>query len=72
MRDKIAQFPKAPGVYLMKDRTGRVLYVGKAKDLRARVGSYFQNSADLLSSRGPEIARMAAMVDRPLSPSSRW
>ena len=60
LREKIACFPKSPGVYLMKDAEGRVLYVGKAKDLRARASSYFQNSSDLLSSRGPEIARMAA------------
>lgn len=62
LRDKIARYPKTPGVYLMKDSSGRVLYVGKAKDLRSRVGSYFQESADLLNSRGPEIARMAGMV----------
>lgn len=59
IRERIAQFPKAPGVYLMKDTRGRVLYVGKAKDLRSRVSSYFQESADLLSTRGPEIATMA-------------
>jgi excinuclease ABC subunit C len=62
LRAKIAAFPKSPGVYLMKDAAGKVLYVGKAKDLRARVGSYFLPSADLLNSRGPEIARMAAQV----------
>jgi len=62
LRERIRHFPKTPGVYLMKDARGRVLYVGKAKDLRARVGSYFQDSADLLSSRGPEIAHMAAQV----------
>jgi len=62
LREKIARFPKTPGVYLMKDAHGRVLYIGKAKDLRARVGSYFQPSADLLNTRGPDIARMAAMV----------
>jgi excinuclease ABC subunit C len=45
-------------VYLFKDAAGVVLYVGKAKNLRARVGSYFQPSADLLASRGPEIERM--------------
>ena len=36
LREKIAAFPKQPGVYLMKDPQGRVLYIGKAKDLRAR------------------------------------
>ena len=62
LREKIRHFPKSPGVYLMKDTRGRVLYVGKAKDLRARVSSYFQDSADLLKTRGPEIARMAGEV----------
>jgi excinuclease ABC subunit C len=63
LRDHIANFPKTPGVYLMKDRSGQVLYIGKAKDLRSRVSSYFQESADLLNTRGPEIARMVTLVD---------
>lgn len=62
LREHVARFPKAPGVYLMKDAEGRVLYVGKAKDLRARVSSYFQPSSDLLATRGPEIAHMATLV----------
>lgn len=35
------EFPREPGVYIMHDREGDVIYVGKAKDLRSRVGSYF-------------------------------
>ncbi len=41
LRDKVAQIPFSPGVYLYKDAGGRVIYVGKAKSLRARVRSYF-------------------------------
>lgn len=63
LREHIAHFPRTSGVYLMKDARGRVLYVGKAKDLRSRVSSYFQESADLLATRGPDIARMAAQVE---------
>jgi excinuclease ABC subunit C len=62
LREKIAQFPRTPGVYLMKDAKGVVLYVGKAADLRSRVGSYFQESTDLLNTRGPRIAHMIALV----------
>ncbi len=60
LREKVAEFPPEPGVYLFKDEAGRVLYVGKAKSLRPRVASYFQPAADLLASRGPEIEKMVA------------
>lgn len=42
----VAEFPKHPGVYLMKNSREQVIYVGKAKDLRSRVRSYFVKSSD--------------------------
>ncbi|KKN76591.1 hypothetical protein LCGC14_0368830 [marine sediment metagenome] len=58
LREKIGDLPATPGVYLFKDAKGVVLYIGKAKTLRSRVASYFQPSADLAATRGPEIQRM--------------
>src|SRR6185295_9112640 len=42
---KVREFPRSPGVYLMKDSAARVIYVGKAKTLRSRAGSYFLKGA---------------------------
>lgn len=47
LTDKLASLPTAPGCYLMKNARGEVIYVGKAKQLRSRVRSYFQKGADL-------------------------
>ncbi len=43
--DKVKKFPASPGCYLMKDARGRVIYVGKAKNLRNRAGHYFTKIA---------------------------
>ncbi len=45
LEEKIANLPASPGVYLMKDDAGRVIYVGKAVNLRSRVRSYFARSS---------------------------
>jgi len=51
--------PDGPGSYQFVDRHGRVLYVGKAKSLRSRIGSYFQDPAGL----APRTAQMVAQAD---------
>ncbi len=52
--EKLENLPAAPGVYQHKDKGGKVLYVGKAKNLRNRVRQYFQKSRSL----GPRIEQM--------------
>ncbi len=44
IRKLLKKLPGTPGVYFLKDRKGRVLYIGKAKNLRARVSTYFHES----------------------------
>ena len=56
---KVDTFPAAPGIYLMKDRRSEVIYVGKARNLRARVRSYFLPAARderLISLRLDQVA----------------
>jgi excinuclease ABC subunit C len=57
IKEKLNKLPRRAGVYLMKDERGKVLYVGKAVDLRQRVRSYFQKGQHL-------SAKVRAMVDR--------
>lgn len=57
----IRTLPQGSGVYLMKDRLGHVIYVGKAKNLKRRVSSYFQGSRRFVRAQ-PKIAAMVEMV----------
>src|SRR5437763_232490 len=61
-REKVKQFPTTPGVYLMKDRQGRVLYVGKAKNLRNRAGHYFTQAA-AEDHRTADLVKLIADID---------
>jgi excinuclease ABC subunit C len=63
IRRQIKDFPTGPGLYFMKGPTDKVLYIGKAKNLRSRVSSYFQPGCDIASSRGPKIAEMISKVE---------
>jgi len=47
LEEKLSNLPTSPGVYIMKDENGNVIYVGKAVNLRNRVRQYFQNSSDM-------------------------
>lgn len=47
LREKVREFPTQSGVYLMKSSSEKIIYIGKAKNLRARVRSYFGESKDL-------------------------
>src|SRR4029079_2451801 len=53
LAEKAKALPKAPGVYLMKDARGRVIYVGKSASLRDRVTSYFLPSTKLEVKKAP-------------------
>ena len=61
-RPRPGEIPIAPGVYRFRDRDGRVIYVGKAKNLRSRLSSYFQDVA-ALHHRTATMVRTGASVE---------
>jgi len=58
IESKLKNIPPGPGVYLYKDASGAAIYVGKARSLRSRVRSYFQDSRDL----DPRLAQMLSSI----------
>ena len=59
LKEKANDLPLTPGVYLMMDKTGKVIYVGKAKKLKNRVSQYFQDSA----AHSVKTRQMVSQVD---------
>ena len=57
IKGKLKKIPRSPGIYMMKDSSGEVLYIGKAKDLSRRVASYFQTGR-------PSSTRQMSLLER--------
>src|SRR5215813_12581353 len=60
--EKVKQFPTTPGLYLMKDAQGKVIYIGKAKSLRNRAATYFTKAA-AEEHRTAELVKHIADID---------
>ncbi len=59
VEDRLSRIPAEPGVYLLRDRHRKVIYVGKAKNLRSRVRTYFRGGDERLQVRVPRRAGRA-------------
>jgi len=57
LKTKLKNLPARPGVYLMKDASGRIIYVGKAKSLKSRVRAYFHNTS-------PHHPKISALISK--------
>src|SRR3954467_3015860 len=61
LKEKVRHLPDKPGVYLMKDRLGRIIYVGKARSLKKRGSSYFQRGRALTVGQ-PKIRALIDLI----------
>ena len=59
LREKTHKLTRSPGVYIMKNKSGKIIYIGKAKNLKNRVTSYFRENPD----HTPKVAKMVSQVD---------
>lgn len=60
IQEELKKLPKCPGVYIMRDATDNIIYVGKAINLHSRVRSYFRKNIG----RGPQIDKMVTLIHR--------
>ncbi len=58
LKEILQKLPTKPGIYILKDNNGHILYIGKANNLRSRVRSYFRESASL----SPRVKSMVSLV----------
>ena len=65
LREKTLKLTTSPGCYIMKNKAGTIIYIGKAKNLRNRVSTYFHDNDHL-----PKVAKMVSNVYVLLSGSS--
>ena len=63
--------PARPGVYLMRDSAANILYIGKAKDLRRRVGQYFMKGAGARDAKIPNLTALIRQIDYIAAASER-
>jgi len=67
----LSHLPSRPGVYLMRDSTANILYIGKAKDLRKRVGQYFMKGAGSRDAKIPNLTALIRQIDYIAAASER-
>ncbi len=62
IQERVRNLPQTPGVYLFKDKDGNILYIGKARELRKRVSSYFSASGGIGRLHSPKISVLVERV----------